>query len=544
MSTRQPLPISLTELATDIVKAVHSVYLSLPYHRYADLAEPSDLRRDQPRVKQGYYLERARARFTSRAQHWVLHPAVVKAAEIARPVNPQLLVLEFPHRSDSDPSRLAYTKDWRGWESDKQLITSIGKYLKRHFPELYDHEIRDIVALTAISQTMDITYDLDMMVHIVNHGPESCMNWGGKGRENWLHPYNAYDPSLGWGMAYRKTDGAYVGRCLVNTDLDGYKAFVRSFCTSESGYSNSDAALEAWLREQGFESLDSWGGAKLRVVKDDNRNYLRFVAPYLDGECQEASFIDDDTLVICARGEYCLTNTDGSPSTSTACTCDCCGEVVDEDDSTVIDDEHVCDSCLRNSYYYGVVSRYRDTGYIYEGNAVYVDDTDTWYHEDIVRYFALYSEHYDAHVDIDAAVTVKTSRGTDVYRYDDDDIVLCYNGDHRLREDCVLCDDGKWRPADECVECADGEWREAGKWRPAGEYVEVYDIKTGNMEWRQLTDQIVCVDDVFHPIENVLYDATTDTYVVTHVYDISPDNGGFATLASAFQSSLYSTISN
>ena len=81
-------------------------------------------------------------------ERFSLHPAVVKALNSGLvPDDWKLLTLEWPHVSETDESRLAYTRDERGGLENRQVITAVGKYLRRHFPSASDHAIRDLVAL-------------------------------------------------------------------------------------------------------------------------------------------------------------------------------------------------------------------------------------------------------------------------------------------------------------------------------------------------------------------------------------------------------------
>ena len=62
---------------------------------------------------------------------FALHPAVVKALNSGLvPDDWKLLTLEWPHVSETDELRLAYTRDERGGLDNRQVITAVGKYLQ------------------------------------------------------------------------------------------------------------------------------------------------------------------------------------------------------------------------------------------------------------------------------------------------------------------------------------------------------------------------------------------------------------------------------
>ena len=86
--------------------------------------------------------------FRRETRRYELHPAVVELLEANNKPMPrdwQQLLLEWPHRSETDHNRVAYTPDEAKGIADRQTVTTIGKYLTRHF-DLPDHVIRDIVA--------------------------------------------------------------------------------------------------------------------------------------------------------------------------------------------------------------------------------------------------------------------------------------------------------------------------------------------------------------------------------------------------------------
>jgi hypothetical protein len=71
---------------------------------------------------------------------------VIEAAVLlARPYDWQQLFLEWPHVSQGDRSKIAYTQNEVKGQKDIQTVTSVGKYLNRHF-DLPDHIIRDLVS--------------------------------------------------------------------------------------------------------------------------------------------------------------------------------------------------------------------------------------------------------------------------------------------------------------------------------------------------------------------------------------------------------------
>lgn len=368
-----------------------------------------------------------------------MHKFVVKAIEMARPNDWQNLLLQWPHMADNaagDYTRVAYTRDERAGVANRQVLTTLGKYLRQHFSVLPDEAIRDIVALAQAegAQFKIVRTTAEMLYHLVM-GPGSCMKWEDDGvrdlTDELRHPYETYSPSLGWAMAVRIEGDDTVGRALVN-EADGEKIFVRTY-KKTPGYSYPDEQLEAWLLEQGYEHKCSWVGRRLKVIPTDEFD-CGFIAPYLDGDYKNVNRAGANLVVVRGDGEYSCNNTDGSADENGSDECGNCGDRIREGDGYWAgsnEDEHICEHCRDNSYVYAY-GRRGNQYYVYEHYAVYVDSQSEYYHEsylddnDIVRLRNGGCEHKDDAVEIDG----------DWYHVDDDRIVRCVDDDefHLIRD--------------------------------------------------------------------------------------------------------------
>lgn len=364
------------------------------------------------------------------------HPAVLDALRIARPHDWHLLLLEFPHKSVTDPNRLAYTENERKGEADRQTVTTIGKYLTRHFGGiLFDHEIRDIVARHTYAGQITITSNLDNMIKAVIIGPSSCMSKrfdiccdDGVHR----HPYAVYDPSLGWSMAVRHGDnGEVLGRCLLWTEPDEaepMRVFVRSYKRNpnERSHSGVDESIEAWLKSQGYTKRGGWpSGAKL-MRYDVGSGYLM---PYIDGDTQSVDPYNQQYMEIGDCADIQANNTDGTAGGCRSTCEDCGANIYSEDDEYFVgrhDDRLVCESCCENDYTYSYGRRgyqyrvhndsvieadgeYYDADYLddnsivelengeytHQDNAVFIESENEWYHCDDER--LCYAEDTEQH---------------------------------------------------------------------------------------------------------------------------------------------------
>lgn len=312
------------------------------------------------------------------------HPVILDILKNHEPADLKTLVFEYPHASINDPSRLSYTESDSKGLADRQTVTTFNRYVRRHFPSLADHEVRDYGTKCTVDH-FEFWTTLDEIVFAAQVGPRSCMTWNSeytpsikwhssldeqRGSVRYNHPYRVYDPSLGWKMAVRlnpeKTE--ILGRCLV---YEPGKCFVRSFKKGKD-YSYSDESLEFFLTEAGYEHQSYWlRGTKIAKIQR-NGDYL---LPYLDGDHQGVSVYSDYCEIVPDdEAEYICDNTNGIGSSSRTEECTCCGEYVEADQLGETDDEDyglVCEGCRDYRFNF---ARYNTSGgenFIHEDNIVY-----------------------------------------------------------------------------------------------------------------------------------------------------------------------------
>lgn len=419
------------------------------------------------RIRAGEYewVLKGREWFHQQHQRHQLHPAVyeIMTSYMYRARDWHQLLLEWPHKSLTDPNRLAYTRDERsamhGGDSDiKAVVTTIGKYLTRHFPDAPDNLIRDIAAKYTYGGTTTITNDMDRMVYAVINGPRSCMsssfNIECDDRED-RHPYAVYDPDLGWGMAVRTdTDGQVLGRCLVHESEDG-KGFVRSYKRErdERSHSGADEAIEAYLQSLGYAKWRGWPD-HVRVMRYPLRRQ-GFLMPYIDGTNQHVEEDGDDLFSISNYDGWEATNTSGIIN-GHDCTCEDCGDGFDEEDGYwvgVHEDRHVCSCCIENYTY--AYSRRGNQYYVPDDRTIYVDGES--YDTDYLSDNSIVELHDGEYAHTDNAVYIDSEDA--YYHVDDDDI--CYAEDshqYELTDNCWCCaESGRWYTDDEEYVVVDGE---------------------------------------------------------------------------------------
>lgn len=317
------------------------------------------------------------------------------------------ILLEWPHVS-LDGERLAYTRNAAAGVQDRQTVTSLGKYLARHFSTLPSNVLRDAAALFTPDK-FEMRDTVEGIVNGVQEGPTSCMKWRHHTDIN-THPYSCYTPQNGWTLAVRIANGRIDGRCLCHTNTTK-KIFVRSFARDkdnpDDGYSYSDVALESWLKAQGYSHEDEWQ-SYCQIDTHDNELF-----PFIDGSRQKV----DERGFITEHGRYICDNTGGDASGGgdddrpycQRCDCyECDGTWTGRNE-----DYWVCDSCMES---YTCASGLN-------GNEYYI-------HNDSV--ITVGDRNYDADYLADNDI-VQLDDGSGDYAHQDD--TVCINGDYYLDDD-------------------------------------------------------------------------------------------------------------
>ena len=405
--------------------------------------------------------KRDERRWISReVQRYAMHPVIEAAVKLARPYDWQQLFLEWPHVSQGDKSKIAFTQNEDKGRRDIQTVTSIGKYLNRHFA-LPDHIIRDLVAQHGIASEFKFVHTTAEMIYHLHRGPGSCMVWGEDRGVRCIdgvtrHPYEAYNPKYGWHMAVRIEGDDTIGRalCMNNPDTGG-KYYVRSYAKSREGsYSQADNGMENWLREQGYNKHSQWEeGERLAYYETHDA----FLAPYLDGSDKCVS-IEDGCLVLDEDGEFACDQTGGCPSSVNHDTFECaqCGDDTDEDDGYWVgrtEDERVCQHCLDNDFVYAY-GRRGNQYYIATDNAIYVEGHAEWYDPDYLDDNEIVELTNGEYAPMDEAVDING----DWYHIDDERICRFEDTDeYGLTEDGWQCaESGNWY-SDDCEDYTEYE---------------------------------------------------------------------------------------
>jgi hypothetical protein len=410
-------------------------------------------------------------------KYWSTHPGmhkqVLEFARTWKPLNVGQLVLEWPYVSETDCNRIAFTPSIAHGKADRQTITTLAKFLQRHWPHVPDHVKRDFCAVNA---DVDFrTYNTELgIIAGVELGPQSCMKsaygsipFGGDdhhalcqtlkrkgdydmGSRLTRHPYIVYQPKYGWRMVTRERSGEVLGRCLVNEADD--RVFVRSYQCTDS-YSGSDAGLEAWLVQQGYHKLDAWpDGLKLAKFPHP-QDHQAPLLPYLDG-CDRDVSDEGGFFVIDRGGAYTCDNTDGTATyEDNQSICDDCGARVDSDEMTSVagGDRDVCSSCIED--YRECYVGHGDYEYVHVDQAIRVSEHSSFRQGEWMDGRNLPDEWVED-VDGEAIKAYECVEiNGDYYAHDHDDVRCLHDGEYALETDCVELADGELALSDDTWKC-------------------------------------------------------------------------------------------
>lgn len=210
--------------------------------------------------------------------------------------NVDLNPFHFVHVSPTDPSKIRFTPNQKAWEKDVTTETTIAKYLKKHFPELTDLQLRDIATIHKLACTdggLEFFTKKEDLIRVYRDGPGSCMTHGDEKYGGHEHPLAVYAEMPGIRLAALRSakskdgDGkGYSARCFVyeNPDDPDDKRYIRVY---------GDTRLMTILQNRGYEA-GNWSGAKLRKIpaldRDGHPIPDTWIAPYIDDVSRGTSY--------------------------------------------------------------------------------------------------------------------------------------------------------------------------------------------------------------------------------------------------------------
>lgn len=362
----------------------------------------------------------------------------------------------FLHLSIGDPQKIAYTPSHEYGCQDRQVVTTVGRYLKKFTTGLSDEQIRhwsDVHRSYYGPPVVRFALGADDIQHVYHKGPRSCMGGEEHPPESFSgeYPCRIYDgPDTA--VAYLEQDGRVTARTIVRLDRTPM-TFIRLY---------GDATLlRARLERLGFEEDEelSLDGVRLRLSRDGRG---RVVAPYLDG-MQTVDSSDEDWLVV-GRGGDTAGCTDGFTNRANLTICSHCEDEIDPEVTTSAwDDSPICDDCANEYYVYAYCDHRGNEGYVCEDDVAEVKGV--WYraHPDVLESHNIVKNaggeyrHIDdvvedvhgEYLDSDEAVYIEEE---DAY-YPPDEVCTPWNHDGPVPKDnCTLLDDGQYVHNDDLEE--------------------------------------------------------------------------------------------
>lgn len=209
----------------------------------------------------------------------------LESTEVINYINNQMPQYAL-HVSKQDPLFVAYTPDKAFGESDRQLKTSIGKFITKYYPHLKDEVVQALVAdhLGELDNTFEIlTGEAITEVYRKSGGTSACMS---KGLVDYPgaaghHPSEAYwAPNISMAVL-RNAAGDVTARSMLFTPSETDKRFIRVY---------GDLKLRKKLLRSGYIQ-GTWVGAEFNtiVIPCTSADKVRFVLPYLDCNGSTAS---------------------------------------------------------------------------------------------------------------------------------------------------------------------------------------------------------------------------------------------------------------
>lgn len=287
------------------------------------------------------------------------------------------------HISLGHDGLVAYTETPAKGASDIQTPTKPARYLKRFYPNLADHEARDLAAAVRPVDALKFAVTADEIEHVYVAGPTSCMSKDESDYESHCHPVRVYGDS--------DIQLAYITNAA---DTPIARALVWPEKKRHGRIYGVETRLAPALGHAGY-SRGELTGARIRRIREDEGV---LVMPYID-DARSFDVIDEHWLVI--GGPHAASTTEGLASLVATTSCARCEHCTPLDDLCDVDGERWCADCTDNYSFISANSgqRFSDeeqreviiarrkgdcisaiwTENERDAHAFYCDATDDWY---------------------------------------------------------------------------------------------------------------------------------------------------------------------
>lgn len=171
------------------------------------------------------------------------------------------------HVSKDDATMVAYTPDKAYGEADRQVKTTLGKFLAKYYPNLADDHVAALAAehLSELDTSFEIVRGQALVDVYTSNSLHSCMSKSDTPLPDGHHPAEVYDsPAISMAVL-RDSEGRVNARCLI---LEGSKTYIRNY---------GDAKLLSKLKRSGY-TPGGWEGVEFKHIETTRGSLL----PYLD----------------------------------------------------------------------------------------------------------------------------------------------------------------------------------------------------------------------------------------------------------------------
>lgn len=294
--------------------------------------------------------------------------------------------------------------------SGKRTQITPGRYLKRVYPTLPDHVVRDAASAHKLEYAVPevkIARSESECIRVVAYGPESCMaNSCYSNRDEWfaghIHPAAVYgydESNPTWKpdteiLYIEDAKGKIKARVICNA--------VTKACARIYGDENK---MRRGLASLGYtQEVGALSGARIRRIENEDGEGV--ILPYVDAGVGSGGgdlryTVGGDYLLLGEYGDRTYAGYENrgishSGDDEDLYTCDSCGDEYEEDYMNVAHDgQHVCDGCRDEHYVYAIVRVNPDRrALVHIDNTTYVEGYEDNFHNDVLDEAGIYACEY------------------------------------------------------------------------------------------------------------------------------------------------------
>lgn len=216
-------------------------------------------------VEPPWWLKREFARIESN-----IYPPPTEVIEQFNKVIPQFAL----HIAEEEPTMIAYTPDQAYGMADRQVRTSLARFVVKYYSHLSDDKIRDLQSEHLAE--LDTNFEQltgQALIDVYKSGAvAACMSKADREYSGRQNPTEAYDaPNISMAVL-RDKSGAVTARCMLYCPTPTDKRYIRGY---------GDGKLISKLKRCGYKP-GTWHGAVFKTILSTREENV-YLMPYLDG---------------------------------------------------------------------------------------------------------------------------------------------------------------------------------------------------------------------------------------------------------------------